>query len=81
MPLRLLFPGPLRITLGRDSCEIACPRDGTQGALWAVLLDRFPLLNSQHAAIRFARNGEFMLSHELLQPGDEVALIAPVSGG
>ena len=32
-------------------------------------------------AIRLARNGDFLPANAVLQPGDEIALIPPVSGG
>ncbi len=53
----------------------------TADQLWHELLRRHPDLALLHPVIRLARNGEFSAADTLFQPGDEVALIPPVSGG
>lgn len=53
----------------------------TADQLWAEILRRHPDLAILHPVIRLARNGEFAAPDALFQPGDEVALIPPVSGG
>lgn len=49
--------------------------------LWAALLDRHPDLASLRASSRLARNQRFADAGTIFQPGDEVAVIPPVSGG
>lgn len=51
------------------------------GELWAELLRLHPDLAPLRTATRLARNGEFAAADTVFQPGDEVALIPPVSGG
>ncbi len=49
--------------------------------LWQTILQRHPDLAMLHPVTRLARNGEFASADTVFQPGDEVALIPPVSGG
>ncbi len=49
--------------------------------LWTELLARHPGLAPLREVTRLARNGEFAAADAVFQPGDEVALIPPVSGG
>lgn len=53
----------------------------TTDQLWHEILQRHPDLALLHPVIRFARNGAFAPEDALFHPGDEVALIPPVSGG
>jgi molybdopterin converting factor small subunit len=78
-PLRVLLLGPLRDQLGRESAEIAFPADGTQMSFWKNLAEKFPALAPK--SLRLARDNEFLNTTEPLRPGDELALIPPVSGG
>lgn len=59
------------------------PCDGPMDAdtLWEALLRKQPGLASFRGQVRLARNGEFTTETEHFIPGDEVALIPPVSGG
>ncbi len=57
-----------------------------QGALnpsefWTELINRFPALQSLRKSARLARNETYLQTDETLQPGDEIAVIPPVSGG
>jgi sulfur-carrier protein len=45
------------------------------------LVLQYPNLEKWRSLTRFAINLEFVDSHTLLQDGDEIALIPPVSGG
>ncbi len=53
----------------------------TADQLWHAILQRHPDLAMLRPVIRLARNGEFAAADTLFQPGDEIALIPPVSGG
>lgn len=53
----------------------------TADQLWHEILQRHPDLAMLHPVIRLARNGEFAVPGALFLPGDEIALIPPVSGG
>ena len=80
-PLRVLFLGPLREQAGCPQAEVPCPGDGTQASFWKALREKIPALESFPGKLRLARNNEFLDSAALLNPGDEIALIPPVSGG
>ena len=80
-PLRVLFLGPLREQAGCPQAEIAWPGDGTQVSFWKALREKIPALVPLPEQLRLARNNEFLDSAVLLNPGDEIALIPPVSGG
>jgi molybdopterin converting factor small subunit len=79
--IRVVMLGPLRLTLRVEVCALPFPPDGSQEALWSSLLNEFPQLRAMRAAIRLVREDRFLLSGEKLEPGDEVALVPPVSGG
>jgi molybdopterin synthase catalytic subunit len=59
----------------------ALPASPTVDALWSVLVERHPSLEDDRESIRVAVNRDFVEDDAILEPGDEVALIPPVSGG
>jgi molybdopterin converting factor small subunit len=79
--LRVLFFGPVRTQLGTSAIDLPCAGTLSPDELWALLLGRFAELKPLRSAIRLARNGEFIAPDAALRPGDEIALIPPVSGG
>lgn len=78
-PLRVLILGPLREQLGCASAVIPFPADGTQASFWKVLSEKFPAALPKQ--LRLARDNEFLDVTTPLRPGDELAVIPPVSGG
>jgi molybdenum cofactor biosynthesis protein MoaC/molybdopterin converting factor subunit 1 len=72
----------LRERAGRDSLELEVPDGATVGDAMA-LLAREPGLDAvlDRLPVRAARNREYVDEGERLEPGDELALIPPVSGG
>lgn len=76
----LYFAQARRLTgIAADTFEVARPLDADE--LWAEIARRHPDLVLLRAVVRLARNGEFAGPDERFAPGDEVALIPPVSGG
>ena len=53
----------------------------TLGKLWPVLAERHPDLMPMRDTLAFAVNGEYARMDEAVSPGDEVAVLPPVSGG
>lgn len=53
----------------------------TVEAAWAALVARYPVLAPGRPSMRFARNGEYADPETVLDDGDEVAMVPPVSGG
>lgn len=79
----LLF-GPAAAALGgRDSVcvPLASGVAATVAELGRAMQEKFPPLAPMVASGRFAVNHSFAHGHDRIGPGDEIALIAMVSGG
>jgi molybdopterin converting factor subunit 1 len=53
----------------------------TLDELWQLLAERHPGLSPMRDTLAFAVNGEYARGDALVAPGDEVAVLPPVSGG
>lgn len=53
----------------------------TLDELWLLLEERHPGLAPMRDTLAFAVNGEYARMDEQVTPGDEVAVLPPVSGG
>jgi molybdopterin converting factor subunit 1 len=53
----------------------------TLGELWQLLAERYPDLSPMRDTLAFAVNGEYARGDARISPGDEVAVLPPVSGG
>ncbi|GAB4261474.1 MAG: molybdopterin converting factor subunit 1 [Saprospiraceae bacterium] len=80
MKLTLLSFGIAKDITGKRFSEIELPENCTVAELRSLLAEQYPVLN-ELSALRFAINSEYAQESDLLQEGDEVALIPPVSGG
>ena len=79
--MRILFFAMTRDLAGCDSMDWEVGSEQTEEALWDWLAGRFPALLALKSSTRIARNGVWLRRGEMLQPGDEVAVMPPVSGG
>jgi molybdopterin converting factor subunit 1 len=79
--MTVLYFAQARRLAGIASEPLSLPSPVTTDALWSAILARHPALAPLRSVTRFARNGEFAAADALFSPGDEVALIPPVSGG
>jgi molybdopterin converting factor subunit 1 len=79
--MRVLFFAQLQDVTGCAAAELASPAAMNREQLWAMLLEKFPGLNSHRPNVRLARNWEYADAETRFENGDEVALIPPVSGG
>jgi MoaE-MoaD fusion protein len=81
MRVRVLFFGLLKDLVGKSADEIELPA----GALVRDVLVHYeaqaPALNTAAASLAFAVNQQYASLDAPLHPGDEVALLPPVSGG
>ncbi len=79
--VQVLLFSMLREKLGRSSLEVSLEPGATGG----VLLDQLCAMNqdicSYRNVIRLAVNASYVKEDVVLNAGDEVALITPVSGG
>ncbi|MGA4644174.1 MoaD/ThiS family protein [Limisphaera sp. 4302-co] len=78
--MRVLFFAHLKDLTGCGETELDCAGVDADG-LWAALLERFPQLAPYRPTVRLARNAQYAAPGTRFEPGDEVALIPPVSGG
>jgi molybdopterin converting factor subunit 1 len=53
----------------------------TLDELWPLLAERHPELSPMRDTLAFAVNGEYARGDARVSPGDEVAVLPPVSGG
>jgi molybdopterin converting factor small subunit len=79
--MKVLFFANTRELAGCSSIELEPSGPMTEEALWDWLGGRFPALAPMKNSTRLARNGVWLSRGELLEPGDEVAVLPPVSGG
>lgn len=49
--------------------------------LWAMIAGRYPELSPMRKNLAFAVNEEYARGDDRVAPGDEVAVLPPVSGG
>jgi molybdopterin converting factor subunit 1 len=62
--------------------ETVIPAEGaTLDELWPILAERYPDLSPMRDTLAFAVNGEYARGDARVSPGDEVAVLPPVSGG
>jgi molybdopterin converting factor subunit 1 len=79
--VRLLAFAAVRDLLGfaEGTLEIDAPCSAS--TLWSLLVSRYPALAPHRGAVRLAINGTYAFDEDPIAPGDEVALLPPVSGG
>ncbi len=81
MHLRVLLFGPAAAAAGSAEVRVPAPSGATAGAVLHALAESHPALRPYVAAGRLAVNHAFAAPDYTVQPTDEVALIAMVSGG
>ena len=79
--VRVLFFSTARTATGIAETTIPCMEPLDESGFWNGLLSAHPGLTEMRERIRLTRNGEFLRKGEWFEPGDEVAVIPPVSGG
>jgi molybdopterin converting factor subunit 1 len=66
---------------GTRELAIELPAGASVEDAWTAVVARHPVLGPGRPSVRFARNGEYADAGTVLDDGDEVAFIPPVSGG
>ena len=79
--MKVKFFAHLQTFTGCDGIDIPAPQTMTPDELWAVLEKQFPGIIHYKNPTRLARNFAYADAGSIFQPGDEIALIPPVSGG
>lgn len=80
-PVRVLLFGAAADRAGVRETELPPPDASSLEALWSSLAERYPELSPMHKTLAFAVNGEYATAEVPVRPGDEVAVLPPVSGG
>ncbi len=81
MQIRVLFFGMLKDLAGRSSDSLELPESATLHDLLSHYLLQIPRLKPIAASLAMSINQEYAPPESQLKPGDEVALLPPVSGG
>lgn len=81
MQVRVLFFGQLKDICGKAEDAVELPSGSTLGTVFEYYAGLYPKLRAMAASIVLARNQAFAPLTDLLNEGDEVALLPPVSGG
>jgi molybdopterin synthase catalytic subunit len=81
MQIRVLFFGVLKELAGTADESVTLAANATVGDLLSQLEGRSPRLKSVLPSVAMSVNEEYAGPDAKLKPGDEVALLPPVSGG
>lgn len=66
---------------GARQTELDIGEGITAAEAFAALAERYPRMEEMAGTVMYAVNAEYVPGTHPLQPGDELALIPPVSGG
>ena len=78
--IKVLFFGAAADRAGTREAKLPA-RAATLDELWLLLEEHHPSLSPMRDTLAFAINGEYARGEDLVAPGDEVAVLPPVSGG
>ena len=81
MQIRVLFFGILKDLSGKSSDSISLPEDATLGDVLSHYEEVIPRLKDAKLSLAMSVNQEYASPATKLRPGDEIALLPPVSGG
>ncbi|CAA9473983.1 MAG: Molybdopterin synthase sulfur carrier subunit [uncultured Rubrobacteraceae bacterium] len=76
----LLF-GAAADRAGTRKVQLEVGEGATLAEVWPMLAERHPSLSPMRDTLAFAVNGEYARMDGRVEPGDEVAVLPPVSGG
>ena len=75
------FFGPLKDIVGKDDLQLDLPPPGSGETAFNRLAELYPGLLEWKGSVRLAVNLEYALLDGVLNDGDEISFIPPVSGG
>ena len=79
--VKMLAFGGARDVIGTAEMDLSLVRPCSAGQLLDQVCEQFPALLPYKRSLRIAVNGAYADLAHPVAPGDEVALIPPVSGG
>ncbi len=77
--MKVIFFAQSRVAAGCGEFVLKAEQALSQDEFWQRLIAAFPML--ERKGTRLARREEYLQPHEVIEPGDEIAVIPPVSGG
>jgi len=81
MHINVRFFAILRDRAGVGQTSLELPADATVSAAVEALAERYPQIRQPLQRAAFAVNHRYVQGERILNDGDELALIPPVSGG
>ena len=79
--IKVLLFGSAADRAGTREIELPVDEGVTLAEIWPMLARRHPDLTPMRDTLAFAVNGEYARADDGVSPGDEVAVLPPVSGG
>ena len=79
--IRVRLFGMVKEIVGADTVDLPAGPGATTGSVLDSLIGRHPALEPWRDYLRMAVNQEYAPRERPVSPGDEVAVIQPVSGG
>ena len=79
--IEVLLFGAAADRAGTRKVQLEVESGSTLAEVWPLLAERYPNLSSMRDTLAFAVNGEYAKMDGPVGPGDEVAVLPPVSGG
>jgi molybdopterin converting factor subunit 1 len=79
--IKVLLFGAAADRAGIRETELPVDEGVTLAEIWSLLAGRHPDLAPMRDTLAFAINGEYARGDAGVSPGDEVAVLPPVSGG
>jgi molybdopterin converting factor subunit 1 len=79
--IKVLLFGAAADRAGTREIELPVDKRVTLAEIWPLLARRHPDLTPMRDTLAFAVNGEYARGDAGVSPGDEVAVLPPVSGG
>jgi molybdopterin converting factor subunit 1 len=79
--IKVLLFGAAADRAGTRETELPVDESMTLAEIWSLLVRRHPDLVPMRDTLAFAINGEYARGDAGVSPGDEVAVLPPVSGG
>ena len=79
--IKVLFFGAAADRAGTRETELDVRDSVTLAEVWTLIVERYADLAPMRDTLAFAVNGEYARGEDTVSPGDEVAILPPVSGG
>ncbi len=79
--IKVLLFGAAADRAGTRETELLIEEGLTLAEIWPLLAERHPDLAPMRDTLAFAVNGEYARGNDGVSPGDEIAVLPPVSGG